>query len=418
MIVYHKSLTRHTDCYEYHCSAPNELAKDIHRFYRIHIGYVFGLATGNTAAQSIWMCHDEDLIRSHCPQVSSLECINGSAYYQQLGVVMIIPAIITLCYIAVFILSIGYTRSVFEKSSDRRRLLCSLKHTIRRSAVFMIFLLYPKVSSSIISLYSCKNVEGTYYLRADMRVICDRNGKWYGYAVSYIPFLIIYPIVVPLILFWSLWKQRNKLHYAKNLIAYGIIYRSFDEGNWFLEAADMFHKLIVTGVIQLLPLSAQIPFAIFVSTAYFAFILWRRPYKNPELDTLHLHVQCFLVSLLYCGHLARKRIQRESSLDTALGVLFIMITLSIFLLVMMHLGKWLYHARKWFAEEKAMMKKGQTKDNPLIRVGSTVQKGAKQQIGFLHRENTGVVMSRNPIADAHRNAKATVIDGRGKAAKM
>jgi hypothetical protein len=43
---------------------------------------------------------------------------------------------------------------------------------ILRTALFLLFLLYPSLSAKMLSVFNCMEVHGKHYLVADLRVVC------------------------------------------------------------------------------------------------------------------------------------------------------------------------------------------------------------------------------------------------------
>lgn len=74
-----------------------------------------------------------------------------------------------------------------------------------------MFLIYPGVSSMILRTFVCKKVEGTYFLLADFRLQCF-DSTWYKYAGYGAVMVAVYPIGIPLFLFFMLYKYRTQLN--------------------------------------------------------------------------------------------------------------------------------------------------------------------------------------------------------------
>jgi hypothetical protein len=255
--------------------------------------------------------------------------------------------------------------------------------------IFLVFLLYPKVSSTVISLYGCKEVHGVSYLRADFRVLCGDN-TWTKFAIGSVPFLIAHPIGMPIVLYLFLWNRRNRLHHAESLVSFGMLYHAFDADNWFFEILDMIHKLLLTGVIQLLPQEMQIRVAIVICTLYLMLLLVRSPYRNAGYENVH-HSQNLLLILFFAGFLARERVERGESMELVLGILFIVQSIVLGSYVSRQLGQGVLELLRENKKTSGALQ--------LTFPSSASPMGGRavHNLGFQRRDHEDLVMSRNPM---------------------
>lgn len=118
--------------------------------------------------------------------------------------------------------------------------------------LFTLFLIYPSVSSLIIRLYSCHNIEGLSYLKADYEILCDSE-EWRFRALWNIAFVLLYPIGIFVLFAAVLVKYERRLNDMEVMIQFGFIYGAYQRSCWWFELLDMSHKLFMTSIVSLIP---------------------------------------------------------------------------------------------------------------------------------------------------------------------
>ena len=79
-----------------------------------------------------------------------------------------------------------------------------------RGVSMLLFIGYPSVSMKLFNLFKCREVEGVYYLAADMRLVCfDR--VWVAYAAYGIGMIGLYVVGLPVAMFVMLFRRRGSL---------------------------------------------------------------------------------------------------------------------------------------------------------------------------------------------------------------
>ncbi len=56
-------------------------------------------------------------------------------------------------------------------------------------------------------MHVCKKIEGVYYLLEDFNIKCY-DQRWFNYLPFNIASIVVYPIGIPLMFFYVLWKHR------------------------------------------------------------------------------------------------------------------------------------------------------------------------------------------------------------------
>ena len=113
--------------------------------------------------------------------------------------------------------------------------------------------MYPTVSSTVLSTFDCREVNGVSYLVSDVSLRCH-EGDWGFHSVYAGIMIAIYPIGIPLLLFLIMYRKRAVLYTSMYLkIALGFTFEAYRKGLWWVEIVDMMHKLILTSFLRLIP---------------------------------------------------------------------------------------------------------------------------------------------------------------------
>ena len=147
----------------------------------------------------------------------------------------------------------------FRDAMKRRRSLQLLKLSL-----FMLFLVYPNLSSIILSMFACKEVchpiwrwfvgrsphsahllspakvNGVSYVRSDFRVECG-GAEWSSHVLLGVIFTLLYPIGIPLLFFSLMVKQmrQSPLSAPRAKLLFGFLYDAY-ESLWFFEIIGVF----------------------------------------------------------------------------------------------------------------------------------------------------------------------------------
>jgi len=266
-------------------------------------------------------------------KLTSADCISSAIdHYFKFYCWLLLPVGMILILYVAYLLPNQCNRNATGAQKKRRR------REFWRLVMFTLFLVYPSVSSSIFSIFVCKDVEGTSYLTADFSLLCYTE-KWK--TVSYVAFaaIVIYPIGVP---FFFLWQLRS-YRYGKAPVAYGqakinrlpekgiraqlgFLYDCYDGRVWWFEALDMVHKLTATSLIAFFPWEAQIACGMGVLLIYLMTLLVINPYIRKGDDRLRLVAQMELLMLLLAGNCIEKGVVLDNTMDWLLTfVLTIMV---------------------------------------------------------------------------------------------
>ena len=197
--------------------------------------------------------------------------------------------------------------------------LLRMRNLCLKLVIFMLFLIYPSVSNTILKMFSCRTLgNGKSYLTADYSIECggakvhthafsgkysfDAYRAWAGAAV------LVYPIGVPIFFFIVLWLQRGALFVAgtdepaaEAKETLGFLYAGYRPKYWWWECVELFRKLALTGIIAFFKpgTSEQLFLGIVLAVAFIVGYAREKPYLKLHDSDLQLacQLQVFFVSL-------------------------------------------------------------------------------------------------------------------------
>jgi len=215
----------------------------------------------------------------------------------------------------------------FDLSDDntKRNTRASHRRKFMKLTIFTIFLIYPTVSASVLKLYVCQNVAGTYYLLEDFTIICHDH-RWNTYAGANILCIIAYPIGIPALFGYVLYRHRHQLAHPAIRLQYGFLYDAYTLSHWYFELFDMANKLFLTSILAFFPTKSQIPIGMAWCTGFTIYLLLSQPYLRKGDDRLHLTGQTELFLLMLMAYVL---IEVDSTIDPTTDILLSLVCIAI-----------------------------------------------------------------------------------------
>eukprot|EP00475_Leptophrys_vorax_P037753 TRINITY_DN6552_c0_g3_i4.p1 TRINITY_DN6552_c0_g3~~TRINITY_DN6552_c0_g3_i4.p1 ORF type:complete len:862 (+),score=147.26 TRINITY_DN6552_c0_g3_i4:88-2586(+) len=293
-------------------------------------------------------------------QWTRVGCVVKTNYFTKHLLVCLLPLIFFGVLVAFYLLPKFASRLTArgnpESLGERQRRFRRGVRKFWKMVFFTMFLIYPSVSSIIIRLYACTNVEGVLYLAADFTILCDSD-EWRNRAFMNIPFVVLYPFGFLFLFSVLLYRKRHDLHQPEVMVSFGFLFGAYSNGRWWFELLDMAHKLVLTSIISLIPAAYALRVILIVLIFHTAVILISNPYLRKGDDRLHLLVQSVLFVMVLAGYVYTELVTVTSDIDNALSVIFIGMTIGVVGYVGMQVFK---VARKYYIIYRRK-KKGQRK---------------------------------------------------------
>ena len=257
----------------------------------------------------------------------SADCIGAVNYYSKYVAIISAPAVI-LVFTVVFYLLPNYLEwGPFRSKTLQERQRG--KMNFWRLFLYLLFLVYPSVSSTVLRLYVCQEIEGASYLEADLRVSCH-TAEWTSYTYASLVLILLYPIGVPIFFFSILRVNQEHLREPRIRAQLGFLYAGYRGECWWFEITEAIHKLTLTSVLAFLPAGAQLPTGMGVCVLYFLIILLVNPYLSSFDDMLALYSECEIFLLITAGWIFYNQTEGASDNDLLLSVCLIGITIFFF----------------------------------------------------------------------------------------
>lgn len=188
--------------------------------------------------------------------------------------------------------------------------------------LFTLFLVYPKISSLVLSTFRCVEIDGVRFLYEDLSLRCD--AQWESFLIYNIVVVVIYPLGVPLLFMLLIWLHRHKLDDPAVEIFIGFLYNGYTKRTRITaEALDVLHKMLLCSLIQFFHPRLQIQVGMIVACAYLIVLLLRAQYRTRTDDTLHIFVQVAIIHFLLVGHVIATLGRMDETMDILLSIMLI-----------------------------------------------------------------------------------------------
>eukprot|EP00808_Paulinella_micropora_P005719 g34204.t1 len=258
--------------------------------------------------------------------ISSVECVfPQSTYYTKFIFFGMGPLLVAFCiwlgYLVPKYIMIWRGEDIEQNPWHTK----TARRKFWRMLMFALFLIYPVVSSTVVRLFVCQEVEGVHYLVADYRLECYTD-TWWNYAFAGIVLIVIYPIGIPSFITLKVYQYRNRLNNPGVIAMFGMMYHGYFHDSWWFEVLDMLHKLALTSLIAFLPTQAQLIGGVLVVMAYLDCILLIKPYPRQGDDRLHIFAQNTLMLLFLSAYVFRLDRMWDPTVDLLLSIVFIILT--------------------------------------------------------------------------------------------
>jgi len=145
----------------------------------------------------------------------TIECMATDLnFYNTFHSTIMYPIIIGACFRCYFTMKAAGESDEAEKE----------KHHVTgmKIVLFFLFLIYPSVSSTIVKIWYCPNVEGTAYLNADYRKVCwssdGFDSEWATNAIIAGVAFCVYPIGIPAYYYYLLSSNVEVVYHHQDLL--------------------------------------------------------------------------------------------------------------------------------------------------------------------------------------------------------
>ncbi|CAM9120453.1 unnamed protein product, partial [Phaeothamnion confervicola] len=290
--------------------------------------------------------------------VVSLGCLVSFDFYEYLLLVTIAPlVIVALLGASLAAAWRGIARAAevgpLQRSSSRgvaESPMEPLESRWERAAgkhwlVFMVFtfLMYSTVSTAVFQTFACddlRDVGAEQYLRADYSIECY-TGKHKGFIIYAAVMALIYPIGIPVLYAWMMWRQRSHIAVDqavpeatrladKSIQTTRFLWLPYKREVFWWEVAECVRRLCLTGVLVFI-----LPGAIGQSAwacVFSVLSLLAVFYFSPHEDSMDAHVYGLGCMIIFCSMFFSLMIQAESADNSGHAVSVLLVLLNMLMI--------------------------------------------------------------------------------------
>jgi len=163
--------------------------------------------------------------------------------------------------------------------------------------IIFVYIVLPPSARRIFDAIKCKSFQTNdaksqtrSFVLSDLSLGCSADNPEYASVYRlFLAFLVLWPVLVPLIMFGLLWKIRHLVRAKRTTPlaeACSFLWRDYSEGFLYWEIFDIYRKLTLTGFILLIDPEngstriLRLLIANVISMLYFGVLLLARPYKQ------------------------------------------------------------------------------------------------------------------------------------------
>jgi hypothetical protein len=259
---------------------------------------------------------------------SSMDCVVQTNFYDRFLTMTVVPPFILLIIYIFYLLpkKLGILFKDADVKSEKRS-----RRRFWKIIFFLLFLIYPSVSGTVLNMFNCSDIYGQYLLRADLSVDCTTT-KHQVYSFIAMGCVLLYPIGIPAFLLYWVYKYRypkgglpSRLNEPGVMAELGFLYDAYNRDLWYFELVDLTHKLVMTSVIIFFPRGFELITGMAVLISYMCFILLTKPYLRKSDDRLQLLALNELYLFCLTAYSFQTQIDLDAATDAALSYLLLAI---------------------------------------------------------------------------------------------
>jgi hypothetical protein len=195
-------------------------------------------------------------------EVASTECLFPGVvnYYFKFNTTVAIPVVLIGLVFLTYLNAVRKEKKKRRKQGiilsllERKILAIETKGMYSGKVFFILIICYLKVSATVLEMFKCRIVEPTAdgdprsYLEADLRLSCE--DLKYDFYISFAMLnVFVYPLGVPFVFFFLMYRERDQIHDSINKMKYGFLFGDY-HANWYMwEIFDLMRKLSMSGLL-------------------------------------------------------------------------------------------------------------------------------------------------------------------------
>ncbi|CAN0038308.1 unnamed protein product, partial [Hapterophycus canaliculatus] len=199
-------------------------------------------------------------------------------------------------------------------------------------ALFVMFVVYATVSYTIFETFVCDSLDdGSSYLRADYSFTCG-TARHTGYQVYAGLMVMVYPVGIPCVFGWWLFKYRSELteddrQSNPDLKPLVDLWEPYKQDKYYYEVVECFRRIALTGLAVFIhqDSSAQIAVVLLLSVVFMVISEILAPFARPIEMWLYRAGHYVVFASMYLALLLRVDVsdERDQSQEVFSGVIVI-----------------------------------------------------------------------------------------------
>ena len=194
------------------------------------------------------------------------------------------------------------------------------------TCVVIVLLMHTSVSNTILSLFSCKKINGEYWNTSDYNLKCFESQHIEGLLYVGVPGVLIWCLSVPSFMFLGLFRQRKQLEQEDTLVRFKTFYAGYKPEFYYWEFLIITRKFFIR-VIAILLISSGIAIQglgiMVILILSLSVHINYKPYEKVSINKLEQY--CILTLILYvCGGIIFSTSISDQSKNVIGWILFVL----------------------------------------------------------------------------------------------
>ena len=256
--------------------------------------------------------------------ILSYACLVPTDFYDRLVLNTISPLVVLMVLAGTYF--IAKRRNKYSEAAMRE-----VQHKHLSAGLFVAFLVYSSVSFTVFQFFVCETLDdGVSYLRADYSITCDTDeyAMFKAYAILMV---CVYPIGLPAILSWWLFRNRADLKKAsrtsmRHLEPFSSIWEPYKAPRYYYEVVECGRRIALTATASFVPPNsvAQIAVVLLVAAVLLFVSESMSPFKSGVDMGLYRWGNGIILASMYVALLMKvDTSSEESGTLSAFGIVLI-----------------------------------------------------------------------------------------------
>ena len=215
-------------------------------------------------------------------------------YYYKLISMSVLPILVFTLSFLIW-LGICFTKETYSY----------LKRELFLTMIIIFFLVYPNISMTFFSHFSCQDIDKLgSFVKTNYAIECWTWTYTQYYLIVVIPGITIWVFALPIAILVIMTKRRNQLHTDNNRVIFGFFFNGYKNHSFFWEFFIIYRKIIIISIVVFFSYINKTvqALSIFLVTNCTVFIHHRlRPYISKEMNNMEMQSLIVSAVTIYSG---------------------------------------------------------------------------------------------------------------------